>query len=211
MTKSSTPPESSNDFSYLDQLDWPGAVPTGGAVRETSSEPPQPKPSSPLSLKPELLTTGPATVSSASLSTSMAATTTTTENSAQAQVDAAAMQATLRNARNQVRQLTVDLDSASRSMVDLMASHQKALRAAIRIAQTQWASDLKKARRSLQIALAVPFLTVLLLSALAAGASFAWSRHQINQADAELAQRQQEIQRMTSEFCASPPGKRACR
>ncbi|WP_369646938.1 hypothetical protein [Variovorax sp. V118] len=96
-------------------------------------------------------------------------------------------------------------------MVDMMAGHQKALRTSIHIAQTQWTSDLKKARRSLQIALAVPFLAVLLLSALAAGASFAWIRHQINQADAELAQRQQEIQRMTSEFCASPPGKRACR
>ncbi|BEP35320.1 hypothetical protein GmRootV59_22910 [Variovorax sp. V59] len=135
----------------------------------------------------------------------------TIESLAQAQTDLAAIQTVLRSARSQGRQLSVDLDSTSRAMVHTMAGHQKALQAAIRIAEVQWTNDLAKARKSLLVALAAPCAIVIVLTLLVVVGAAWWSTSQISTARTKVAQLEARTQELTRTFCLTPAGRKSCR
>lgn len=195
---------------YLDQMGWPSAAPTGEAANAIPLQPSVAVKSSESLLKNALPTTGRDTAAAlpSSSSTTM---TTAIEGVALSQADLDRMKADLHSARNRARQLLADLEAVSIRMTTDMATHQRCLGIAISTAQASWAADLRAARHALLIALALPFLALLLLSLAAAGATWWWASSEVAAARAERDQVTAQTRQLTAEFCASAAGRRSCR
>jgi hypothetical protein len=195
---------------YLDQMGWPSAAPTGEAANAIPLQPAATLQSSKNSLKDAQPTTerGTAAPLRSSRSTAMAP---AIEGIALSQADLDRMKADLHSARNRARQLLADLEAVSIRMTTDMATHRRCLEMAISSAQASWTADLRVARRALLIALALPFLALLLLSLAAAGATWWWASSEVAAARAERDQVTAHTRQLTAEFCASAAGRRSCR
>ena len=202
-------PPSKSSLDYLDQMDWPSAVPArevGNAILRQSSAAPKNSDSSLRNAQPTTVrdTARPQSTDSMPMTSAI-------ERVAEAQPDLARIQADLRNARNQARQLLADLEAASNRMTTDMAAHQRSLRLAISSAQASWTADLQKARYTLLLALALPFLVTALLCVATVGTTWWWARNEVAAARAERDQLTAQTRQLATEFCASAAGRRACR
>ena len=195
---------------YLDRMDWPSAVPVGEAADAVPEQSGVALQSSKDSLKNAQPTTGRDTAAPLP-SSSLATMTTAIEGVALSQANLERMKADLHSARNRVRQLLADLEAVSIRMTTDMATHQRCLEMAISSAQASWTADFRVARRALLIALALPFLALLLLSFAAAGATWWWASSEVAAARAERDQMTAQTRQLTAEFCASAAGRRSCR
>lgn len=195
---------------YLDRMAWPSAAPIGEAANAIPQQPSVALKSSGSSLKNAQPTTGRDTAAPLSSSSSTAMTT-VIEGVALSQADLDRMKADLHSARNRARQLLADLEAVSIRMTTDMTTHRRCLEMAISSAQASWTTDLRVARRALLIALALPFLALLLLSLAAAGVTWWWASSEVAAARAERDQVTAQTRQLTAEFCASAAGRRSCR
>jgi hypothetical protein len=195
---------------YLDRMAWPSAVPIGEGADEIPQQPGVALQSSKNSLKNAQPTTGRDTAAPLSSSSSTAMTT-AIEGVALSQADLDRMKADLHSARNRARQLLADLEAVSIRMTTDMTTHRRCLEMAISSAQASWTADLRVTRRALLIALALPFLALLLLSLAAAGVTWWWASSEVAAARAERDQVTAQTRQLTAEFCASAAGRRSCR